>query len=535
MAGYIRVNRTNRVSSVILCLAIGGAPLPFGSRDPVTVAVWCFLLGLGLLLASPRQLQRGHFFLLGGIAVILVCYGFVLHEQLADHPWIASPNPIWAKTSELLGQPIAPSVSIIRGEPFYALGPQLANVLALVLGVLVGADREGARRSLHVMAWAGAGYAAYGIVNLFFDPTAILWRVKTANTDSVTATFINRNTAAAYFGSCAVAWLIMFMARIRGQLPAGPIVWTKLPQNTVAGGQKQIITRFFMFFLCLTAMFMTGSRGGVLLSLFSMVIASVVFLRRDLPRVMSVFVALIGAGIFASALLQIIGGNVVSRIDAGGLVEAGRLAAYKSTLRIIADYPWFGTGLGTFTSIFPAYRSGDISILGIWNVAHSTPLELAVELGVPLVLVFAVGWAAAILVLIRGTGRSRRDTVVPLIALAVSLIALLHTSIDFSLQVSGYAIVVFALVGVGLAQSIDTSSLPRPHQRRSESRNDKIKNFDNALSESVDDAEARDVELSEGALSVVSAHIRSWFSHRTDSAKIHVRRRSKKLRSDNAS
>ena len=511
MAGYVSVNRPGRVSSFILCLAIGGAPLPFGSRDPVTVAVWCFLLGLGLLFASPRQLQRGHFLLLAGIASIIACYGFVLHEQLANHPWIASPNPIWAKTSELLGQPLVPSVSVVRGEPFYALGAPLANVLALVLGVIVGSNREGARRALHVMVWAGAGYAAYGIADLLFDPTAILWRTKTANTDSLTATFINRNTAAAYFGSCAVAWLIMFLARVRGQLPSGPIVWSKFARITVSGGQRQIITRFFMFFLCLTAMFMTGSRGGVLLSLFSIVVAFVVFLRRDLPRVIGLLAALVGAGIFSLALLQILGGNVVSRIDAGGLVEAGRLAAYQSTLRIITDYPWFGTGLGTFTSIFPAYRSGNISILGVWNVAHSTPLELAVELGIPLVSVIAAGWIAAIVVLIRGTGRSRRDTVVPLIALAVSLIALLHTSIDFSLQVSGYAIVVFALVGVGLAQSLDTGSLPPVRRRRSRSRSGKIRNSENALDDSID-AEGRDVERSEGGLSVVSAHIRSWFS-----------------------
>jgi O-antigen ligase len=483
MAGHDSANRPNRVSSFILCLAIGGAPLPFGSRDPITVAFWCFLLGFGLLFASPRQLRSGHFLLLGGIAFIIACYGFVLHEQLADHPWIASPNPIWAKTSELLGQPLPPSVSIVRGEPFYALGAQLANVLALVLGLIVGADREPARRALQVMVWAGVGYAAYGIANLLFDPTAILWREKTVNTESLTATFINRNTAAAYFGSCAVAWLIMLMARVRGKLPGGPIVWAKLAQNIISGasGEKQIITRFFMFFVCLAAMFMTGSRGGVVLSLFAMVVAFIVFFRRDLPRVVSLVVALVGAGAVALVLLQFLGGNVETRINAGGLVEQGRLAAYQSTLRIIADYPWFGTGLGTFTSIFPAYRSGNISILGVWNVAHSTPLELAVELGIPLALVIAAGWIAAIVVLIRGTRRSRRETVVPLVALAVSLIALLHSSIDFSLQVSGYAIVVFALVGVGLAQSFDTDSLPRPRRRRSETLDDEIRNSENGL------------------------------------------------------
>src|SRR5439155_26805836 len=70
------------------------------------------------------------------------------------------------------------------------------------------------------------------------------------------------------------------------------------------------------------------------------------------------------------------------------------------------------------------------------------------------------------LVLIRGTRRSRRETVVPLVALAVSLIAVLHSSIDFSLQVSGYAIVVFAIVGAGLAESFDAGS-PRNHRRQS--------------------------------------------------------------------
>ena len=156
-----------------------------------------------------------------------------------------------------------------------------------------------------------------------------------------------------------------------------------------------------------------------------------------------------------------LGGNVQARIDAGGLAEQGRLEAYRSTLRIIADYPWFGTGLGTFAAVFPPYRSASISIVGIWDLAHSTPLELAAEGGVPLALVTAIGWIVALLVLMRGTRRSRRETIVPHAALAVSLIALLHSSIDFSLQVAGYAIVVFAVAGVGLAQSVPSASFRR--------------------------------------------------------------------------
>jgi O-antigen ligase len=420
-------------------------------------------LALGLLLASPRRLRSGHYRLLAGIAGIVACWAFVLHEQLADHPWIAHPNPIWARASELLKTELTPSVSVIRGEPFYALGAPLANVLALALGLIVGADREGADRVLKAMAWAGVGYAIYGIGNLLLFPAAFLWRERTADLASLTATFVNRNTAAAYFGSCAVVWLVLAMARVRGRLPAGPIEWKKLGRNVYPEGRgdTQIIVRFVMFFICLSAMFMTGSRGGVLSSLFAMVVAAVIFFRSDLPRVASLLIVTAGFAAMALGLLQILGGNVQARIDAGGLVEQGRLEAYRSTLRIIADYPWFGTGLGTFAAVFPPYRSASISIVGIWDLAHSTPLELAAEVGVPLALVTAIGWIVALLVLMRGTRRSRRETIVPHAALAVSLIALLHSSIDFSLQVAGYAIVVFAVAGIGLAQSVSSAASRR--------------------------------------------------------------------------
>jgi hypothetical protein len=56
-----------------------------------------------------------------------------------------------------------------------------------------------------------------------------------------------------------------------------------------------------------------------------------------------------------------------------------------------------------------------------------------------------------------GETAGRRDSIVPLAALSVALIGLLHSTVDFSLQESGYAIVAFAVVGVGLGQSFRTS------------------------------------------------------------------------------
>jgi O-antigen ligase len=446
-------NLFEEASAGIIYVALAGPPLLFGSREPTTIALWCALLGAGLVLASPNRLEKGHLFLLGGLACVVLCFGLVLHEQLSDHPWIAAFNPVWAKASVALGQQLVPSVSIVRGQPFFALGPPLANTLALILGLIVGVDSDRARRGVRVMAWAGVGYAIYGILALLLDPTQILWREKTAYVGSLTSTFINRNTAAAYFGSCSAVWLTLLMAAIRRNLPRGAIQWRRVPHHLLAETRKDVLVRFVMLFVCLSAMFMTGSRGGVLVSLMVLILSFMIYFGRDLSR-KGILVGLLGCVATSLLLLYVLGGNIGDRIDRLGLTDAGRLSVYRSTLKIIADNPWFGTGLGTFAFGFPAYRSSDISMQGLWGIAHNTHLEFASEMGIPLTIIVAVAWIAAMIVLSSGCRGRRRNMIAPLSSLAVSLVALLHSSIDFSLQIAGYSIVVFALLGIGLSQAI---------------------------------------------------------------------------------
>jgi len=446
-----------KISAGFLYLGLCGPPLLFGSRLPIIVAGWCAVLGAGLLFAPVRRLRRGQLLVLGVLAFITLCFGFVLHEQVADHPWVAQFNPVWAEASKVLGDQLTPSVSIVRGEPLFALGPSLANTLALVLGLLVGADRNRALRAVRVLAWAGVCYAVYGILALELDPTHILGREKTAYVGDLTSTFINRNTAAAYFGSCSCIWLVLLCDTIRKSLPRGPIEWRRLPGHLLAKTRTRLLVRFVMLWVCVAAMLMTSSRGGVLVSLAIMMLVFLLYFRRELPRGKGLLTVLI-AGVGGSAfLLQVLAGNVTDRIETLGLGDVGRLWTYRSTLRIIADNPWFGTGLGTFAAAFPPYRSDNMSLQYAWDLAHSTPLEFASEMGIPLAFLVAAAWIAAILVLARALRGRKRDMIVPLSAFGVALIANLHSFIDFSLQIAGYSIVVFGLVGLGLSQAAQIS------------------------------------------------------------------------------
>jgi O-antigen ligase len=451
-------------SFLILCAVAALAPLPFGSTDPVTIAVWCVMLGVALVLAPLRHLARAHFVLLGGVALVIAAYGLVLHEQLAAHPWLplATPHPVWKEASDALGLPLEPSVSIARNQPYFALGAPLADVLALLCGIIAGADRRRARTLVKVIAWSGVAYAVFGIIGFVVDPTKILWRDKIAYQNVLTATFINRNTAAPYFGACATIWLLLLCDAVRRRLPPGPVEWRKLAGWLFFRPPAPVLRAFTLLFVCLAAMFMTGSRAGVVLSLLAQSVAFTLFFRRDLPRRSGVATTLLGGAAMALVLLQFMGAGVNARFDLQGAADDGRFPTYRAVLRIIADRPWLGTGLGTFAWAYPAYRPSEVSMAGVWDRAHNTLLEIAADMGVPLAALVVVAWATALVVLVRGAGVRRHDRLVPVAALAVSMLTLLHSLVDFPLQIPGFALVVFALVGAGLGRSLapETASAP---------------------------------------------------------------------------
>jgi O-antigen ligase len=442
---------SNRISSFILFATVAGVPFPFGSMAPAAIAFWCIILGLGAILVSPRGLRREHLPLLGLAMIVTLAYAFVLHEQLAARPWIGSPQPLWREAAETLGMPIAPSVSIARNEPFLALGAPLANMLALMCSFVVCIDRDRARQLLLVVAWSGVAYAGYGIAAYLSDPTHVLWLEAPAG-HTLSSTFQYRSTAAVYFGSCAGLWLLFVLQHLRRRLPLDSIYWRSAPSLLLS---ELPILSTIMLLICLAAMLMTYSRAGVALSFMALAVAFAGFFYRDLRRRGSIGAGLVFGGLAVFFFLEVLGGNVIQRFETEGFVDPGRLETYRSTVRLIADHPWFGTGLGTFVWSFPAYRSG-VSMWGVWEFAHSTPLELAGDLGLPLTGLIGLGWLFVLVVLVRGVRTRRNDRIAPAGALTLAVLFLAHSFIDFSPQNPGYAIVVFAVVGAGLAQSFSS-------------------------------------------------------------------------------
>lgn len=419
-------------------------------------------LGLALLCLLPARLRATQLAILAAAAALTACSLLVLHDQLAAAPWLpVPPNPLWGEAARLLPGDLAPARVMALNQPFYSAGLGIVSLLAFTAGVVVASDRQLARQLLWVVAISGLTYAVVGIATFLIEPSRIfLIYEKQAHVTSLTSPFINRNTAAVYYGCCALIWLMFCCERIERHLPSEGFSWARFRRRLDLGIRRKIAIFAFGWLVCLLAMFLTGSRAGAGVSLLAAVASVAMFFYRRLPRRYGV-VLTVGGGILASlVLLQVLGGGVGGRFSSLGLSDEGRLSTYRATWRMIQDHPWLGNGFGTFEWAYPAYRTDDISLSGIWNRAHNSFLELASDGGMLMAAAVIIALLAAAAVLLHGVRTRRRDLIIPVVALCATAAAVAHSMVDFSLQIPGYAIVIFSLLGAGLTQSFHSERRP---------------------------------------------------------------------------
>jgi uncharacterized membrane protein len=113
--------------------------------------------------------------------------------------------------------------------------------------------------------------------------------------------------------------------------------------------------------------------------------------------------------------------------------------------------------------VFPAYRDSALWTWGVWDYAHSTLLEIAFEMGIPVAAIIAFGALASIFILMRAavTTSERGDRRVIAAIAGIATLSYLHSMIDFSLQIPGYFVVFGILLGCGLARASAVSSSKR--------------------------------------------------------------------------
>jgi O-antigen ligase len=177
-------------------------------------------------------------------------------------------------------------------------------------------------------------------------------------------------------------------------------------------------------------------------------------MRRTTVR--AVYISAVIAGVTILLLLFVSAPSVLlQRLANGGgrqpLTVDDRLQIWRETLPMTADYRIFGSGLGTYASVFQKYRASAPKFLV--DFAHNDYLQFLAELGVT---GFAIAGATAIIILV-GIARAVRagpNAEHRLIAAAcvAALVALmLDSSVDFDFYIPANAMLGAWIAGLGTA------------------------------------------------------------------------------------
>jgi O-antigen ligase len=368
--------------------------------------------------------------------------------QIVPHAIDRLNDPVWRRAGDLLGLDLLPRISGRAKMPPDAIGRFLLSLTAVLSGFFVGFSR---RNAVAIVLFAQYGillYAVYGLIALALTPNLLLWAPKTAYYGSLTATFVNHNTAATLMGAGVILWFCSGLLLLQSLRLSSVRLLLLIPTNEHIA--FKVILRAAAGFICFIALLLTGSRGGLICSCLGLLVAIGLMIAGRLKP--NVWYAL-GAGIVALVVMAA-WLSQIGRIGSHGLFDHARWSIYEACIEAIRQRPWLGAGAGTFADLLPALRSAEISGWGVWDFAHSTILEIAVEMGLPVAFMVVIAAVASLIILGGAAVRSKDESRSQLSAITgIAVLSYLHAVIDFSLQIPGYLIPFGILLGCGLARA----------------------------------------------------------------------------------
>ena len=438
--------------------ALAWAPFWFGSNDPLSWSINAILFpGLVVLLELNLIVSgRPHAVPLGRIWLSAVLFGLVCTWIVVQAVTITPAqwhHPLWVVAESLIGGRVEGSISLDRNETMSSLVRLLTVACCLWSAMQLCRNSQRAEALVRSVAAIGCAYAIYGLVVFYLSPNTILWYQKLFYTESVTSTFINRNTYAAYAGLSFVC-LLGLSFDFSGARSGGD-GWRLSAANAISRVVGPAGLAMLGGLIVAAALVRTGSRGGVAATILAVLVFLVLYVgfRRTGSRTGTALIGLAAVAILGFVALTY-GDLLASRLSTNELDTGERSATYALTLKAVSDRPLEGFGYGTFQEAFPQYRDNTVLPWFTWDKAHNTFLELALEIGIPATVLLILSIGLLVGRCLRAVGDPNSSSA-PLIAVSATAVIVGTSLIDFGVQIQAVALTWVALLGAGYAQAED--------------------------------------------------------------------------------
>jgi O-antigen ligase len=438
----------NSVQLWITVVVLVLAPLFFGSVDLFWIAVWTVLLSTSALCGVVTPMSADQIRLLVGFLALCGIYALVAVIQVVPDMINQLNDPTWQRANQILDLNAAPRISGRAEIPPIAAGHFLLFTTAFISAFYLGTSQRNFEIIFRCARYAVLVYVIYGLAAFALTPNMVLWTPKLAYRGNLTATFINRNTAATFIGVGVILWSCSAFYSVQSLKSFSLRLLLLSPSNEDLAFKA--IVRSVAALMCFFALLLTGSRAGLICACFGLTLA-ITLMVANRRRARFWLVALSGSAAIALVVLLL---SRMGQILTRGLFDEARWSVYEICVEAVRQRPLLGAGIGSFADLFPSLRTSQFSSGGVWDYAHSTILEIAVEMGVPVASMIVIAALASLFILGRAALRSNDRSHSSLAAITgIVVLSYLHSLVDFSLQIPGYLIVFAILLGCGLARA----------------------------------------------------------------------------------
>lgn len=330
------------------------------------------------------------------------------------------------------------SLSLIH---WHSLREGLELLIYFFIGFLIVKtviSRQQILRLFYVIIGMGVFEALYGLFELYNKSPRIFLYKKVHSLDSVTGTFVNRNHFSGYLEMIIPLAIGLIIVRI-GLFSFSGLKWReRLIRLSERGLSANLILSLGIIVMSLAIIF-SKSRSGIFLLAFTFILfLGLITIAFEGSSYQKKWIKNFVRIIFISVLIisfYIGMGSSLERFSLDRLLQENRPIFWANTVGIFLDFPLFGTGLGTFASLYPDLRFEENPVQ-LYH-AHNDYLEYLAELGI-IGMILLSGCILFIIYysfLIWRTRRNREAKGIALGGLVALVLILVHSITDFNLHI----------------------------------------------------------------------------------------------------
>jgi O-antigen ligase len=283
---------------------------------------------------------------------------------------------------------------------------------------------------------------------------------------------VNRNHLAGYMEMIIPLSIGYTVAAFSNAPSRGVTAWRRFVHRLTGEASHKLALLFFATVIMAVSLVLSLSRAGLVSFLTAvLVVGAVLFIGRATRRWIALPVVLLAS--LAISLLWFGLGPLIDRYASLFHLNRddsmlGRMVVWKDAMGILRDHPVLGSGLGTFKTVFPAYKTLPDPVL--YDHAHNDYVQLLTETGW---LGFGLAAAAGLILtwLIVAGWRQRRNprSRALLMGLTTGMLAILiHGVNDFNFHIPSNALLFAVFLGLAFNLARPGREMPTdiPARRR---------------------------------------------------------------------